>query len=254
MYLMYVDESGDTGLASSQTRYFALSGVVVHELRWAAYLDALIQFRRRLRATYGLLMHEEFHAASFLSRPGILVRIPRHHRLAMIRAFADTLAALTDLNVVNVLVDKQGKTPGYDVFEMAWKALIQRFENTIAHRNFPGPRNPEERGIIICDHTDKRLVTLLRKMRRYNIVPSRFWPSASARSMPLQYIVEDATFRDSATTYFIQAADLTAYLLYQFVAPNSYMKSKAGNRYFLRLAPILCTVASSSSPQGIVKL
>jgi hypothetical protein len=251
---MYVDESGDTGLVGSKTRYFALSGLVVHELRWALYLDALIQFRRQLKATYGLLMHDEFHSAHFLTRPGSLIRIPRYQRLAMIRAFADTLAGLTDLNVVNVIVDKQSKSPGYDVFEMAWKALIQRFENTISHRNFPGPSNPDERGMIICDHTDKRLVKLLRKMRRFNIVPSRFAPSLPSRSLPLQYIVEDATFRDSATTYFIQAADLAAYLLYQFFAPNNYIKSKAGHRYFLRLLPVLCTVASLSHPQGIVKL
>jgi hypothetical protein len=172
----------------------------------------------------------------------------------MIRAFADTLAGLTDLNVINIIVDKNGKSFGYDVFEWAWKALIQRFENTISHRNFPGPHNPDERGMIICDHTDQRLVRLLRKMRRYNIVPSRLWPAATARSLPLQYIVEDATFRDSATTYFIQAADLAAYLLYQSFAPNTYMRRNAGHRYFLRLAPVLCKVASLSHPQGIVKL
>jgi hypothetical protein len=254
MYLMYVDESGDTGLVSSQTRYFALSGLVVHELRWALYLDALIQFRRKLKVTHGLLMHDEFHSAHFLTRPGSLVRIPRYERLAMIRAFADTLAGLTDLNVINVIVDKQGKPPGYDVFEWAWKVLIQRFENTISHHNFPGPRNPDERGILICDHTDKRLVKLLRKMRRFNMVPSQFWPASSARSLPLQYMVEDATFRDSATTYFIQAADLAAYLLYQFFAPNKYVRSKAAHRYFLRLSPVLCRVASLTHPQGIVRL
>ena len=33
MYLMYVDESGDSGLVNSPTRYFVLTGMVVHELR-----------------------------------------------------------------------------------------------------------------------------------------------------------------------------------------------------------------------------
>lgn len=44
MYLMYVDESGDPGLTSSPTRYFVLSGIVIHELRWAICLDQLNQF------------------------------------------------------------------------------------------------------------------------------------------------------------------------------------------------------------------
>lgn len=33
MYLMYVDESGDSGLLGSPTRYFVVSGIVLHELR-----------------------------------------------------------------------------------------------------------------------------------------------------------------------------------------------------------------------------
>jgi hypothetical protein len=30
MYFMYVDESGDPGLVGSPTRYFTLSGLVIH--------------------------------------------------------------------------------------------------------------------------------------------------------------------------------------------------------------------------------
>ncbi len=54
MYLMYVDESGDPGTVNSPTRYFVLSGLVVHELSWLATLDSLIDFRRRMRDTFGL--------------------------------------------------------------------------------------------------------------------------------------------------------------------------------------------------------
>jgi len=46
MYLMYVDESGDIGLTGSPTRYFVLTGLVLHELRWRQTLDGLIAFRR----------------------------------------------------------------------------------------------------------------------------------------------------------------------------------------------------------------
>jgi hypothetical protein len=53
---MYVDESGDTGLrrSGSPTRYFALSGIVVHESRWRDFLEALIAFGKVLRNVYGL--------------------------------------------------------------------------------------------------------------------------------------------------------------------------------------------------------
>ncbi|SDF02686.1 DUF3800 domain-containing protein [Sporolituus thermophilus] len=32
MYFLYVDESGDTGIVDSPTRYYVLAGLVVHEL------------------------------------------------------------------------------------------------------------------------------------------------------------------------------------------------------------------------------
>jgi hypothetical protein len=250
---MYVDEGGDSGLPpASQTTYFALSGVIVHELQWQEYIDSLIAFRRGIKKGFGLKMSEEFHAAAFINRPKKVVRIKRHHRLLMIRLFADHLATLPNLNVINIVVDERHKPPTYDVFAMAWRALIQRFENTISHRNFPGFANPDERGMIICDNTQSRLVTQLRKMRRFNMVPSQF--GTGARSLPLQYLVEDATFRDSAHAYFIQAADLCAFLLYQYFVPSAYIRRKAARKYLLRLQPVLCTIAASRDPLGIVRL
>lgn len=74
---MYVDESGDSGLENSPTRYFVLTGMVVHELRWHDTLSALIAFRRRMRAAFGLKLREEIHAGQMLTSPGPLVRIKR---------------------------------------------------------------------------------------------------------------------------------------------------------------------------------
>jgi len=255
MYLMYADESGDCGLHNSPTRYFVLSGLVVHELRWQVYLEELISFRRRLRKQHGLRLREEFHASRLINRPGDLVRIKRHDRLDMIRQFASFLGTLTDLSIINVVVDKQKKDLPFDVFDTAWRTLIQRFENTISHHNFPGPANPDERGLILCDHTDdKKLMALIRRMRRHNPVPNQPGFGAGWRNLPLQYVIEDPSFRDSAHCFFIQAADLAAFLLYQRLAPSAYLRKRAGHRFFERLRPILCTKASRRDPDGIVWL
>lgn len=255
MYLMYVDESGDAGLVNSPTRYFVLTGLVVHELRWQGYLDELINFRRDMRLKFGLKLREEFHAATMLSHPGALVRIKRNDRLTMIRSFAHTLVNMNDLNLINVVIDKQGKPAGYDVFEMAWKTLIQRFENTIRHRNFPGPINADERGIILCDNTDdKKLLSITRQMRRFNPVPNQRVTAAGYRNLPLLYIIEDPNFRDSEHSYYIQAVDLAAFLLYQNLSPNAYMRKKSGQNYFHVLRPICCRHASNRDPDGIVRL
>ena len=197
MHLMYVDESGDSGLSNSPTGYLALTGLVVHELRWQPYLDELISFRTRMRDQFGLKLREEFHASRFISRPKELAqRITRNDRLAMIRHFTDTLARMTDLSLINVLVDKSNKPANFDIFEAAWVALIQRFENTISYHNFPGPSNADERGLIFCDHTeDKKLMDLLRQRRRYNPVPHTRQFGGGYRNLPLQYVIEDPSFR-----------------------------------------------------------
>ena len=254
---MYVDESGDVGMNGSPTRYFVLTGLVVHELRWQTCFDQIITFRRRMKQQFGLLLREEIHSAALINKPGDLVRISRNDRLTILREFADELAAMSDLNVINIVIDKQkaGRPPDYDVFGMAWKTLIQRFNNTLSYRNFKGPQNADERGMLFPDFTDdKKLTQMLRQMRRYNPITNQAPYGQGYRNLAVTNIIEDPNFRDSAHSQFIQAADLIAFLLYQKLAPSGYMKKKAGQNYFERLDNILCKVASSADPQGIVRL
>lgn len=254
MYLMYVDESGDPGLANSPSRYFVLSGLVIHELTWLATLDALIDFRRRMRTAFDLKLREEIHAAHFINKPADLKRIPRNDRLTILRHFADEIARLPELSVINIVVDKAGKPDDYDVFANAWQALIQRFENTIVYRNFPGPNNPDERGMVFADgQPSKQLTGLLRRMRRHNPIPSQL-AGAGYRNIHLKKVIEDPVYRDSRHSLLVQAADLCAFLLYQKFAPNKYMRRNSGANYFARIEPVLCRVASLRDPHGIVRL
>ena len=256
MFLMYVDESGDCGMVGTPTQYFILSGIVVHELRWRTSLERLIDFRRRMRTAYGLKLREEIHAVRFINRrPGELDRIPKHKRLSIIRSFVNELSQIDDISIINVVVDKQAHPPTYDVFKCAWQALIQRFENTIRYRNFPGPANADERGILLPDRTDdKKLTQLLRRMRRYNPVPHQVQIGSGYRDLALQMVIEDPNFRLSQHSFFIQAADVVAYCLLQQLRPNSYMSRNSGTGIFRLLEPRLCRVASTSDPQGIVRL
>ena len=255
MYLMYVDESGDCGLHNSPTRYFVLCGIVLHELRWRTYLDELIAFRKELKAGFDLKIREEIHSSAMIGKPGTLARIPKHQRLEIIRRMADKLGSMQELSLISVVVDKQGKPADYDVFETAWQALIQRFENTLSHRNFPGPKNPDDRGMIFPDHTDdKKLVHLIRRMRAYNPIPHQATFGHGYRNLALHYVIEDANLRDSQHSFFVQAVDVCAFLLYQQCAPSAYFKKKSGQHYFTRLLPICCRVAAPSDPAGVVRL
>lgn len=255
---MYVDESGDIGLQNSPTTHFILTGLVIHETNWLPALNQLINFRRRMKASYGLLLKEEIHASAMINNPGDMRRIKRHERLSIIRHFADEVAQLPGVNIINIVIDKRNKSGNYDVFEKSWQALIQRLENTTLNGNFPHPqedkstRFPGEGALILPDNTDNaKLQRLLRKMRRHNYVPGM--GGLPSRNILLRSVIEDPYFKDSAHSYFIQAADTAAFLLYQNINPNAYMRKKGGANYFSRLDPVLCTVASRN-PGGIVRL
>lgn len=253
MYLLYVDESGDCGLQGSPSRYFVLSGLVVHELRWQQILDSIIDFRKSLRIQYGLKLREEIHTTHFIHKPGELQRIAKSLRLRLLRDVLDFEASLPDINILNIVIDKMGKPPEYDVFDQAWKVLVQRFHNTISHRNFPGPQNPEDLGLMVVDQTDeKKLRDLTRKMRRHNPIPNS--GQEGYRQIPLTTLIEDPVHRNSLHSYFIQLTDVNAYFLFQKLAPCGYIKRKGAKNYFDRLDPVLCKVASNSDPQGIVRL
>ena len=254
MCLIYVDESGDAGRNNSPTRYFVLSGLVIHETKWRDTLNKLIDFRLRMRSKFGLLLKEEIHAGAMLSRPGNLVRIKRNERLTIIRQLLDEIAANSDFRIISVRIDKQGKPPEYDVFENAWRVLIQRFENTLVHQNFPGCQ-ANDHGIIFCDETDAaKLRALYRKMRVFNPIPNDQSHGSGYRQMPLSKIVEDPSVRNSGHSYFIQAVDAVAWAFYQRYAPSSFVQKKGARNYFTRLGAVLSKTATRRNVFGIVEL
>lgn len=251
MYFLYVDESGDIGIKDSPTKYFILSGLVVHELKWHETLEAIINFRNQLKTKYGLKLREEIHSTDFIHNPGELSRIHKSLRLQILRDVIAFQANLSHINILNVVVDKQGKTQNSYVFDLAWSTLIQRFHNTIDHKNFPGPQNPQDYGVLITDQTDEGKLRLLsRKMRRYNPIPNK--SGTGYRDVLITTIVEDPVHRNSLHSYFIQLADVNAFFLYQKHIPCKYVKKKGGKNYFHRLDSVLCKVATEKDPYGIV--
>lgn len=252
MYIMYVDESGDTGLGNTQTTHFVLSGIVVHESRWRDFIGALIALRKTLRSVYGLPVRGEIHSSEFInSRP---FNIEKHDRLAILRNCLDEMAKIDFISITNVVVTKAGKPQDYDVFHSAWGTLFQRFENTLLHGNFPG-KHSRDHGILLTDATaGTKLLRLVRRMAVYNYIPNDQRYGGGSRNIPIQRIIEDPHLKDSAETYPIQMCDVAAYFLYQRYSPNAYIRKKRATRYFDRLTPVLNTRASRFNPLGIVEI
>lgn len=248
---MYVDESGDGGLIGSPTTHFVLSGLVVHESRWRECITKLIEFRKTMKLVHALPVRTEIHASDYMRRAPV-AGMPRHVRLAILRNLLDELAKLDCLSITNVVVDKTTKPPTYDVFENAWRALFQRFENTLQYGNFPGAHRADF-GLVLTDATDGRKLTrLVRRMAVYNPIPNV--GGAGSRNIPMLRVIEDPHPKDSKDSYFVQAADVVAYFVMQHVRPSAYSRRVGAQNYAARLLPVLNRHARKTDPLGIVRL
>lgn len=250
MYLMYVDESGDTGRKPGSSRFFCLSGIVVHESNWRRYINALIAHRKILRANYGLPVRAEIHASEYLQKA--VFNISKHDRLAILRNCLDELSKLNYISITNVIVDKNGKPANYDVLENAWGVLFQRFENTIRNSNFPGG-DESDYGLVITDAVSgKKLIRLMRRMAVFNPIPNNAYYGPGSRNIPILKVIEDPSSRDSKESLPVQYCDVVAYFLKQLCDPNSYVKRKHAREYIARLRPVLNTHATKTNRLGIV--
>lgn len=249
MYLVYIDETGDDGLVAGSSDHFILSALVIHESAWLKCLDDLLNFRRRLKARYGLKLTEEIHATRLISRPGQLVRIPKWQRLLLYREILDFVGSQVDWKAYHVCLNKGAKLHGSRVFELAWKALIQRLYNSVSLWKSLPAHNGNENFMLLPDvGHEKQLRSLSRKLRRYNVVPSRI---AGTQSLPITSMIDDPSHRDSAHSYFVQVVDVCAYALKQRISPNGYVKKKGARNWFDRIKPVCESKASTNDPWGM---
>lgn len=247
---MYVDESGDPGNNTQTTKYFCLTGLVVHERDWHELINHLVLFRKRIKTIYGFPLRSEIHAAELI-RSGIS-DIPKHERLAILRNFIDELGKIDTISLTNIVVDKSNKPESYQIYENAWRTLFQRFENTLRHSNYPR-RDSESFGTVYTDATSgRKLQLIMRKMAVHNPIPN--FHASGYRNIPITRIIEDPSERNSKTSLPIQACDVSAYFLMQSLSPNAYIRRKSAQTYFERLKPILNLRAGKTDPLGIVKL
>lgn len=232
MYLMYVDESGDSGIINSPSKYFVLSAIVIHELNWQKILEDIIDFRRYLKQKYGLLINEEIHAAEFINgHPKLKANISKNDKMDILRKCLKFLNDRNDISIYSVACNKSDKND--NVFDFTWRVFIQQFENTLQNKNFTAGFEQAEKGIILSDNTDGgKLTKILRKMRHYNPIPNL--QTTGSRNLKLVSIIEDPILRSSDNSYFHQFTDVVAYFARQYFEPNRYIRHKGGRLYYKR--------------------
>jgi hypothetical protein len=256
MHIMYVDESGDPGF-KGHARHFILSALVVPATDWRESFDRHHQMRRYLNATYGYPVRAELHAAALVDTRygGTYVRRLGGRRTRM-RLYQDVMRNIPQIfptaKTLSVYIDKDAaQTTSYqrdNYLELAWRYLITRFHNFLTWNCQGQP------GLVFSDDMAPATVqALLRKMRVYNPVPSRYGPYYN---VPVRTIIEDPVFRNSEHSYFVQMADMIAHSLYRKIAVKGSYRRYNLHAFYDYLEPIALKEVSNKDPwnMGIVPI
>jgi hypothetical protein len=206
MYIAYVDESGDPGRNLTLTRYFTLSGVILADSNWKIFLEKVKTFRQGLKRDFGLALKADLRATDLWRNKGDFKRLRLSYadRTRIFRRTAEFLRSSEEVAILTVSIDKGSSQlqPTVKISETAWTMFLQRYENWLLAK--------QEFGIVVNDEGyDKMLRLLSRKMRVYNPIPSHYGGYYYA---PVVKIIEDPFSRHSQYSYFVQLADMSAYL------------------------------------------
>ena len=183
-------------------------------------------------------MKEEIHASEWLNKnPKLKANILKHDRLDILKKCLKWLNVRNDISIYSICCDKTTNR-SKDVFEFALKVLIQRFDNTLAHNNFPGG-SATDKGLIIPDDTHgQKLTRIIRSMRRINYIPSKF-QNLGGQNIRLRAVIEDPIMRNSAESYFHQMVDVVSFFARMRYEPNRYTRKKGARTFYNFLSSVV---------------
>jgi hypothetical protein len=216
MHFAYVDDSGNSGLpARGGSQTYTLACVLVEARRWPDVFDDLIDFRRFLKARFGIPVRTEIKANYLLHNRGPHFRpnpMSERARFAVYRGFM-RLQPKLGIQAFAVVIRKAGlalKGITVDPREIAWEYLLQRLERFSTKGGIPV--------LIMHDEGEALMIRkLARKARRAGTAGSAFGTGTLKR--PARLILDDPVPRHSNQSYFIQLADLNAYAAFRHFFP-----------------------------------
>ncbi|MDH7489921.1 MAG: DUF3800 domain-containing protein [Anaerolineae bacterium] len=212
MYIAYYDESGDDGFPDYSSPLFVLTAIYLEHQNWQQAFNTIAEFRREMKAKYGLPVRIEMHAREFLlnKNPYCTFRIPDSQRVESVGHFCRFIGSL-DLRIINVVIVKDRiRKKDYDVLDKALTFSVQRLENDLRH----APTPDEEKFLMITDSGRVgKMRKTTRRLRRFNPIPSKTRPG-TYRQQEITTMIEDPLPKDSKESYFIQLADLVSYVVY----------------------------------------
>jgi hypothetical protein len=240
MYVGYLDDSRDSSTC-------VVTVLLIPVAAWRLLFERIRAFRRSLKQSDGMFTRKEWHATDFIAGRGrIADRTITKGRRAQI--FGDLLRT-TATFAPNGLISINAVFPRKDELR-AYERVLNRIEATM--------KTKQTHAVLIWDSgKEGEYRRLARKMTVYNPIPSRYgvWPTgAPMKNIPLDHVIEDPIFKDSAESYFLQLADFCAYAQLRRESPVASKTKYGMNTIFNVLQPILFLPANANDPEGTVGL
>jgi len=240
--IAYLDESYDDTL-------FVMSALIISVHSWRAAFGHLQNYRKHLKAKFGIFTSKEFHATDFVAGRGRIAPdpIPKGLRAHIFREYLLQHVTLPGAAIVSGWWSKEGVSHDA-IHAKAFARIEERLQRRCVER--------DSQMISILD--EGRATELQRVARRsaiWNPVGSQFgaWEDGSTyKNIPNDRLIEDPIFKPSYQSYFLQSADFIAYALLKSEAPPTphIVNYKLADVYE-SLEPICVKEASRRDPRGL---
>lgn len=229
MYLIYIDESGNTGndLNSVAQPIFVLGALVVPEEKWLPLEEDLLTSARGFLRSGAEV--PEIHATELSTGRGVFRNIPREQRAAFRASWVGLLGKHHLRFVCRAIVKKRFQRWLQDAFgggitinpHVVAFALVARVVN-----EFLRQQHPPAHGILISDEQKEVVKDVEKSIRSLRVIEG---------ALRLDRIIEKGFFIDSRSSLPLQLADLCSYLARKSEEQKAGLTIKPGDAAAARL-------------------
>lgn len=214
MYLMYIDESGDTSsLEQKGSRVLVLTGCVINEKDKREIDASFRDIKKRYYQNTEVEIKSNFlrYANPKIIDPGKSSPIKLYDQGQYDALQSDIQVFLKDIpvHIISVVVDKKGyweKYPSQNPYHIAYGFLMERFQTLLRYES--------ALGLCIIDPREGRVTEKRNIDKELNDIHHLIQWEKSIFWKPCPDIIEKVLFSDSALTTGIQIADLFCYPIF----------------------------------------
>ena len=221
MELLFIDESGDDGLAEKSSEFYILAGVAVEDIYWKESFWKLFQFRQTILQKYGLRA-DEIKGEAIFQHEGVLFNsglFPDDQKWICDRLI-ELICAELKVELYVMAKSKRAflrKHPqpmpnSTKIFrEETWRGYLSLYEEALFSKS--REHGAIQTGLVFFDsNQEKHIRKLVREYTRKFDQQSEF-PGAG--------LIEDVLFYNSKMSFFIQLADFLASVSLRIVRGRS---------------------------------